>query len=199
MTDFPRYLLQIQQHLEAQQVGWCLIGGLAVGARAEPRFTKDLDLAVSSVSDQHSEELIFALQGAGYRILAILEQQTSGRLATVRFAPPEATEPVIIDLLFASSGVEESVVARAERLEVFPGIHVPVACRGDLIAMKVLARNDQTRPQDRLDLKALLDSATPQDKAIARRALEQITQLGNNRGRRLLDEMAQVEREFGFL
>ena len=168
-----------------------------MGARAEPRFTKDLDLAVATANDQASEKLIFALQGAGYRILTILEQQASGRLATVRLSPPEAKSPIIIDLLFASSGVEVGVVARAECLEVFPGVHIPVASLGDLIAMKVLARDDLTRPQDRLDLKALLSQANCQDKVTARQTLKQISALGYSRGRQLTNELAEAESEFG--
>ena len=85
LNAFPHYLEQIGEHLQTAGTTWCLIGGLAVGARTDPRFTKDLDLALSEVSEQ----LLFTLQGAGYRILAILEQQASGRLATARLAPPE--------------------------------------------------------------------------------------------------------------
>lgn len=197
MREFAQFLLQIQQHLQAAGLKWCLIGGLAVGARTEPRFTKDLDLAVATLNDQSSEELIFALLGAGYRILAILEQQASGRLATVRLSPPGANEPVVIDLLFASSGIESSIVGRAELIEVFPQLSVPVASLGDLIAMKILARDDLTRPQDRLDLKALMGIAKPQDRQTARLALEQISSSGYNRGRQLTEELGAAESEFG--
>jgi hypothetical protein len=191
LKDFPSFLQQIQQHLQAAELSWCLIGGLAVGARSEPRFTKDLDLAVATSSDQTSEELIFSLQGSGYRVLAILEQQSTGRLATVRLSPPEAREPVLIDLLFASSGIEGSIAARAQLLEVFPQLWVPVASLGDLVAMKVLARDDQLRPQDRLDLQALLGRASPSDLEAARHALREISKLGYNRGRMLEDELAE--------
>lgn len=175
---------------------WCLIGGLAVATRTEPRFTKDLDLAVDTDNDQASEQLIFTLQAAGYRVLAILEQQVTGRLATVRLAPPNMQEPVILDLLFASSGIESEVVQRAEVIEVFPQVRVPVACLGDLIAMKVLARDDRARPQDRLDLKVLLQQAGPADLQIARRALQKIAALGYSRERSLLEELAFAQGEF---
>lgn len=196
MNDFPLYLKQIGDHLEASGTSWCLIGGLAVGARTDPRFTKDVDLAVSVASDEDSEQLVFALQAAGYRILAILEQQATGRLATARLAPPGGHDSVVIDLLFASSGIESSVVSRAEVLEVFPEIRLPVASLGDLIAMKILARDDQTRPQDRLDLRALLHQANDQDRRISRQALAEICALGYNRGRLLESELAAAEAEF---
>jgi len=155
-----------------------------------------VDLAVSVASDEDSEQLVFALQAAGYRILAILEQQATGRLATARLAPPGGHDSVVIDLLFASSGIESSVVSRAEVLEVFPEIRLPVASLGDLIAMKILARDDQTRPQDRLDLRALLHQANDQDRRISRQALAEICALGYNRGRLLESELAAAEAEF---
>lgn len=40
------------------------------------------------------------------------------RLATVRMT---ATGGVVVDLLFASSGIEPEVATRAERLDVLPG------------------------------------------------------------------------------
>lgn len=196
MNEFPLYLQQIGDHLEVAGTSWCLIGGLAVGARTDPRFTKDVDLAVSVASDEDSEQLVFALQAAGYRILAILEQQATGRLATARLAPPGALDSVVIDLLFASTGIESSVVSRSELLEVFPNIQLPVASLGDLIAMKILARDDQNRPQDRMDLRALLSQANDQDKQISRLALAEICAQGYNRGRLLEAELAAAEAEF---
>ena len=196
MREFSALLLEIQDHLSNIQTLWCLIGGLAVGARTEPRFTKDLDLAVATVDDRASEELVFSLQARGYRVITILEQRASGRLATARLSPPGATEPVLIDLLFASSGIEPDIVARAETITVFPKVCVPVACLGDLIAMKVLARDDRERPQDRLDLKALLRCALPEDRQMARFALERIGALGYGRGRNLSEELSAAEAEF---
>jgi hypothetical protein len=196
LRDFAQFLLQIQRDLNNLDVDWCLIGGLAVAARGEPRFTKDIDLAVATPDDRASEGLIFALQGTGYRILAILEQQVSGRLATVRLSPPGSPEPMIIDLLFASSGIESSIVQRAELMEVFPKVRVQVASLGDLIAMKILARDDETRPQDRLDLKSLLGRSSPSDRLSARQALEQIMSLQCHRGRELAHELQKAEAEF---
>jgi hypothetical protein len=54
-------------------------------------------------------------------------------MATARLIPPggEAAD-VVIDLLFASSGIEAELVAAAESLEVFPDIRVPVPRVGHL-------------------------------------------------------------------
>ncbi len=81
------------------------------------------------------------------------------RLATVRLAPAdESPLGTVIDLLFAVSGIEPEIVAAADPVEAVPGFIVPVARIGHLVALKVLARDDRTRPQDRVDLGALLGS-----------------------------------------
>lgn len=151
---------------------WALLGGLAVSARAEPRFTRDADLAVLVADDQDAERLVLALQSRGYRVLSAMEQEAARRLATVRLAPPgEPERGVVVDLLFASSGVEPEIVAAAELLEVLPGLRVPVARLGHLLALKVLSRDDQTRPQDRADIAALLSNADASALELAREAL----------------------------
>jgi len=37
---------------------YALVGGLAVSARTEPRFTKDLDLAIAATEDREPETFI---------------------------------------------------------------------------------------------------------------------------------------------
>ena len=103
------------QHVEALGLRCALVGGLAVGARAEPRYTRDVDLAVAVDGDADAERVIRALAAAGYLVEAVVEQSRTGRLATARLrrrAQPE----VFIDLLFASSGAEPDIVSRAEVL-----------------------------------------------------------------------------------
>jgi hypothetical protein len=65
---------------------WALVGGLAVSARCEPRFTRDIDLAVAVAGDSEAEALVRTLQGAGYRVLVSVEQEAVKRLATVQDA-----------------------------------------------------------------------------------------------------------------
>jgi len=62
---------------------------------------------------------------------------------------------------------------------------VPVASTGHLIAVKLLARDDRTRPQDLADLNALMAVATPADLEIARQGTTLITKRGFGRGRDL--------------
>ncbi|MBK9090810.1 MAG: nucleotidyl transferase AbiEii/AbiGii toxin family protein [Holophagales bacterium] len=73
----------------------------------------------------------------------------------------------------------------AERIAVLPGLVVPVATLGHLIALKVLSRDDRTRPRDAEDLRALLAEASASDLELARAALARIAALGFARGKDL--------------
>ena len=67
-----------------------------------------------------------------------------------------------------------------------------MATIGHLIAIKILARDDETRPQDLADLRALVRSAGLADLSLAREAAALIEARGFNRGRdlrRALDEL----------
>lgn len=169
---------------------WALVGALAVSARAEPRFTRDIDLAVAVADDAEAERLVRELQNRRYHVPTVVEQEATGRLATARLVPSGEDEAgVVLDLLFASSGIESEVVMAADPLEVFPGLLLPVATTGHLIALKVLARDDRTRPQDRVDLVALLAVATAADLGQTRAALTLIAERGYHRGKNLLAEL----------
>ena len=171
---------------------WALIGALAVSARAEPRFTRDIDLVVAVSSDDDAERLVRELQGRGYRVQAIVEQEATRRLASARLMPAEEDEAgVVLDTLFASSGIESEIVSEAETLEVLPELWIPVATTGHLIALKILARDDRTRPQDRVDLVALVSAATPVEVEQARAATGLIVLRGFHRGRDLRADLEQ--------
>ncbi len=174
--------------LERLRTSFALIGGLAVSARTEPRFTRDIDLAVAVTDDDDAERRVHGLVTAGFSIDSTVEQTARGRLATVRLRPPGEAGGVL-DLLFASSGIEPEIVTRAEPLEILSGLTVPVARTGDLIALKLLARDDDERPQDALDIRALARAADDEDWALARTACQQISDRGFNRGRDLLSAL----------
>lgn len=182
-------LVDVVARLSRVGVDCALVGGLAVSARAEPRFTRDVDLAVIAVDDKTAESLVKHLVNVGFGILATVEQEAVGRLATVRFLPPGQTEEgVVVDMLFASSGIEAEVVLAAEKIEVFPGINVRVATAGHLIALKILAC-DEDRPQDEVDLHSLLTIASETDISEARDALQLIADRGFGRGRDLANSL----------
>jgi hypothetical protein len=182
-------LRAIASELERIRQPWALVGGLGVSARAEPRFTRDIDVAVAVAHDQDAEALVRGLVASGYRVLATLQQEAVHRLATVRLeAPGEGPGAVVVDLLFASCGVEPEIVREAEVLAVLPGLRVPVARSGHLLAMKVLS-NAPERPQDSIDIVSLLEEAEAGEIVRARQAAALIVERGFSRGRDLIADL----------
>lgn len=95
-------LIRLQTDLLASRAPWALIGGLAVSARAEPRTTRDLDVVVSVSADPEAEGIVSFFLSRGYRFESQLEQEATGRLATMRLQMPgEEGGGVVADLLFA--------------------------------------------------------------------------------------------------
>jgi predicted nucleotidyltransferase len=196
MNRLEAAALRIAQDLEALGRRGAVVGGVAVSARCEPRFTRDLDLAIAVADDADAEALLFSLQNGGYRLHTVLENAAKHRLATVRLESLDAiARGIVVDLLFASSGIEAEIVAEAELLEVFPGVTLPVACVGHLLALKLLARDDRRRPQDLVDIRSLVAVATPQDIARAEAATKLIQQRGFSRGRDLRRRLANALRD----
>jgi hypothetical protein len=186
MTTVESALRRIVADLFHSGRDFALVGGLAVSARVEPRFTRDADLVVSVSDDRAAERLVRDLIGRGYHLVATVEHDLTNRMATARLASPVAPDDeLIVDLLFASSGVEPEIAARADSLEVLEGLVVPVAALGDLLALKLLSRDDVERPQDTADLRALRAAAAAEDLALARETVALITARGYARGRDL--------------
>lgn len=197
MNHLESLLRQIAGLLESRRQPWALVGGLAVSIRTEPRFTRDLDIAVAVTDDHAAETLVLSLQTAGFRALATVEQEATHRLATARMAPlGDQPRGLMLDLMFASSGIEPEVCTEAERLQVFPSVIVPVARLHHLIVLKALARDDRNRPQDVADLRQLVAVAQDSDLAAACDAARLIEARGFNRSRNLVAAVNDAWREF---
>jgi predicted nucleotidyltransferase len=185
-TRLERALARAAADLSAERLEFAVIGGLAVSVRAEPRLTRDFDLAVAIADDAAAEHAVRALLARGYVTVGLVEQASTRRIATVRLVTPgESAGGIVADLLFASSGIEPEIVAAAEPIEVLPGLRVPVARIGHLIALKLLARDDRQRPQDADDLAALRRVADASEIDRARFAVRLIGERGFHRGRDL--------------
>ncbi|MFI5166247.1 MAG: nucleotidyl transferase AbiEii/AbiGii toxin family protein [Thermoanaerobaculales bacterium] len=190
LTRIEAALRRIQADLSELGVRWALIGGFAVSARAAPRFTRDLDLAVTVPDDKAAEALVASLVARGHKAVAVVEQTPTSRLATVRLVPPgENEQGVVVDLLFASSGIEAEIVAAASAIEVLPSLIVPVARAGHLLAFKVLSRDDEERPQDAADIRALLDSLSTEDARLAAETAALIQDRGYARSRNIVADV----------
>ena len=176
---------QVLSALRRENVDGCIVGGLAVSARCDPRFTRDVDIAVVVDTDEQAEALIHALTSHGLRMAGLIEQEAVGRLAMARLSTEEGLS---VDLLIASSGIEREIVASAETLEVVRGMLLPVARIGHLIALKLLSVAPG-RETDAADLRSLAAVATDDEWNLASEAVTQIQERGFARGRQLDAEL----------
>lgn len=167
---------------------FALVGGLAVSLRAEVRFTRDVDLAITAADDADVEQLVHTLGDVGYFPVATVEHLERRRLSTVRLA---ASSGVVVDLLAASSGIEAEVVARATRIDFGEIGEIPVARAEELLAMKVLSMTPR-RLQDRIDAVNLVLMNEQLDLDAVRENLAEITRRGFHRDQDLLAKLAEV-------
>lgn len=171
-------------------VAIAVVGGVAVSARVEPRFTRDLDFAVAVGNDEEAGAYVFRLRQHGYEIMSALQQTTLHRLSTIRLR--RAGRGPIVDLLFAASGIEVEIVRAAEPLEIASGLVADVAQVGHLIAMKLVSRDPKHRPRDQQDLVDLARVAGDHEWQRAEAAIELIVQRGFSRGRDLRAGLAEI-------
>lgn len=190
MTDLAEQLGAASRLLGEAGFDYAVVGGLAVSARTEPRFTRDVDLAVSVSDDASAERLIRHAAQRGYQAFSLVEHDVARRIATVRLR----SQSGILDLLFASSGIEAETVQEAEGMELLPGIRASVARVPHLMALKLLARDDRTRPQDIVDLVRLNEVATATDRARVRELVELIERRGYHRNRPLREQLDDLLR-----
>jgi hypothetical protein len=168
-----------QRALERLNVRFALVGGVAVSIRGTTRFTRDVDLAIAVSDDHQAEQILRTLLSDRYRLVATVEQEHTKRLATARL---HAHGEVIVDLLFATTGIETETVADATLVQLPSGPPLPVATVEHLLAMKVLSVSD-ARLQDRMDIQGLL--AVSPDLTKVRALLARITTMGTHRQQNL--------------
>ncbi len=168
--------------------GYALAGGIAVSVRAQPRLTRDVDLVVAVADDRDAERLIRDLGPRGYSVAAIVEQEATGRISTVRLQGPRG---VVVDLVLAACGIEPEVVARATPVEILEGLRVPVARAEELLAMKVLSIAEN-REQDSADARWLIEMSPGLDLSVVRANLDAIRARGYARRQDLAAKLAAV-------
>ena len=95
---------------------------------------------------------------------------------------------MLIDLLFASSGIERELATAAVRID-----GVPVARVGHLLALKVLSESER-RLQDRIDIQELAKVATDEDWRTAVAMVRLIKERGFHRGRALVTRLRRWRR-----
>lgn len=165
MNDLILTLERVTRDLDEIGLPWALVGAMAVAAWAEARMTLDLDVAVCVADHHERRRAVDELRARAYRWEASFAND-----AMVSFAVPEAGG-LRLDLLFSLAGIETEVAQHAVRLTLAPGLELPVARLGDLIALKLLSAGQPGREHDLRDLRALVGVATAVDLDHSRAAI----------------------------
>ncbi len=145
-SDRANLLESVIGLLEEHEIRYCVIGGQAVNAYAEPVVTLDLDLVVAVEQRERAEEL---LRGA-----FVVERLPHG--LTVRSPQSRLRVQFHTDARYAE------FVPRSERREIL-GIELPVAAvedvlRGKTWEVKDPARKPSKRQEDLFDIGRLIDA-----------------------------------------
>jgi hypothetical protein len=124
------------------KVKYLVIGGYAVIQHAEPRFTKDLDLWIST-DPENATAVYTSLRQFG----APLEGLTSADFSEEGYFYQMGSPPVRVDVLMGIPGIEFSEAWKRRVDVMFDDLPVTFISRADLI----VAKRASGRPQDLID------------------------------------------------
>ena len=128
------------------KVKYLVIGGYALIQYAEPRYTKDLDLWIST--DRENAVSVFrALKSFGAPLTGLTENDFSEEGYFYQMGIP----PLRVDILMGVPGLDFKS-AWKNKIEIdFDGLPVPFISKQDLIITKIASG----RPQDLIDVDLL--------------------------------------------
>lgn len=135
--------------LDASEIRYLVVGGIAVGLHSEPRYTKDLDLLITVGPPDH-QKLYRCLADFGAPVGILAPDEFLQEDFVFHFGSP----PWRIDVLTSIPGVDFEEAYRNRVPLPLGGYSASCISREWLIS----ARRASGRPQDLLDLSRLLPS-----------------------------------------
>jgi len=141
-SNFIDSFILMNEFFQRHQIRYCLIGGIAAGFWGEPRFTKDMDFTVVSVTG-----VISATARLLQKEKFVFEEKGSSQIQVLK----KGALRFQADLILAETEYQDWVVQRAVPVDVF-GVTVPICTAEDLIILKLIAN----RRQDLLDIENVL-------------------------------------------
>jgi hypothetical protein len=135
-------LAEVSRALNAADLSFALIGGLALSAHRVPRATVDVDLLLAGADTSKADAVLLRL---GYQQIYATSNVANYLRGQER-----------VDVLFAVRPAAQRLLAEAKTVES-PYGNLPVVSAEGLIGFKVQALvNDPSRRQDVADIQALL-------------------------------------------
>jgi len=140
--DFRELLSLLEKH----KVRYLVVGGYAVMKYTEPRFTKDLDLWIST-DEENSKAVYSALKEFGAPLKSLVPADFTQEGYFYQMGNP----PFRLDVMMSIPGVTfETAWANREKVQL-EGLVIPFISKADLIK----AKEAGGRPQDLIDAKEL--------------------------------------------
>jgi hypothetical protein len=140
--DFKELLNTLEKH----RVRYLVVGGYAVMKYTEPRFTKDLDLWIST-DEQNSKAVFSALKEFGAPLKGLTPHDFTERGYFYQMGNP----PFRLDIMMSIPGVEFETAWEHREEVLLEGLSIPFISRADLIR----AKDASGRAQDLLDAENL--------------------------------------------
>lgn len=132
--ELRRTLETLREALEALGVEWAIGGSLASAAYGEPRATNDVDIV--AILDARSARALTERLGDDFYADAEMALEATRRKA--RFNVIDERSFIKVDLFVPSPGaMGEGQVARRRRLELMPGLFLPVLGPEDVVLQKL--------------------------------------------------------------
>jgi predicted nucleotidyltransferase len=163
---FEALLARIARALDSRSIRYMVIGGQAVLLYGEPRFTRDVDVALHA----GPQDLPVILQSARESGLQVLVDSPADFVQRTLVLPcAEPASGIRVDLIFSLSPYERQAIQRAATVSV-AGSPVCYAAAEDLIILKTVAG----RPRDMEDVRSILLKQPQMDATYVRRWLREI-------------------------
>jgi hypothetical protein len=137
VVDLIAEAVHLQRFLESRNWGFCFIGGLAVQYWGEPRFTRDIDVAVLAGFGPEAEFVDALLAEYAPRLPDAREFALARRVLLLRTAADTAVGVSLAALDFEAQMIERSVT-----VDLLPGSALRICSPEDLIVMKLFAARD---------------------------------------------------------
>lgn len=155
MRELQRLLKDITKLLSSLRKnghikGYCLIGGMGIGARGFPRATKDIDFLVDTEEDSFRKIFSQDLKKAGY-LIKVFRGDIDDPLRSLIRIFNEKGNP-LVDLILVYWDWQKDIISAAEPIHLEPKLVVPIAKAEDLIVLKLKAGSTR----DLLDAEELI-------------------------------------------
>jgi hypothetical protein len=151
MRDLIAAASELQTFFDRRRWKYCFIGGLAVQKWGQPRFTSDVDMTLLTGFGREAGFIDTLLAHFDARFPDARAFALQNRVLLLK--NKSGTD---IDVSCGGFPFEESVVARARKITIIPGVRLKLCSAEDLVVLKAFA----SRPIDWQDIEGIIAKQT---------------------------------------